>query len=196
MGVLSINNIKRMSILKIKLTEHFFTYVSSTSPYPSPAHYTDKQALLQHQQKPAAVGHPQVRGETALARLQSRVSQGDVQNLVVQPEEQQSATVSFESPILQRLASQQSVKPGSPAKMRWKNLKQQTASHIGDAARAVKEELTNTSSGAIDTGAGGGQEPNGTASVVSNTGQPTRSTRRPRRPPPAMGPQLVQAQRK
>ena len=32
--------------------------------------------------------HPQIRGETALSRLQQRVSQGDVKSLVVQPEEQ------------------------------------------------------------------------------------------------------------
>ena len=144
--------------------------------------------------------HPQVRGETALSRLQQRVSQGDVKSLVVQPEEQQSAQVSYDSPVLARIAhqaqqAQQQSESASPAKMRCKNLKQSTASHIGDAARAVRDELTNTSStSVIDMGTGGdgdGQEDGGSTSVVSKTGQPTRSTRRPRRVPNGMGPQLV-----
>ena len=137
------------------------------------------------------------RAESALSRLQSRVSQGDVQSLVVQPEaETQSVgatTVSFESAVLTRLAQEQSQK-SSPAKMRWKNLKHQAASSVGEAARAVRDELTNTSSASvIDMGTGGGgdvPEENGTNTVVSSTGQPTRSVRRPRRVPNGMGPQV------
>ena len=133
-----------------------------------------------------------------MARLQSRVSQGDVRNLVVQPETQSApgTTVSFESAVLTRLAQEQSERStGSPAKMRWKNLKHSAASSVGDAARAVRDELTNTSSASvIDMGTGGGDEgpeDTGSASVVSNTGQPTRSVRRPRRVPNGMGPQLT-----
>ena len=153
---------------------------------------------MHHTQKIA--GHPQIRGETALSRLQQRVSQGDVKSLVVQPEEQKSGPVNYDSPVLARLAqqaqqAQQQSEGASPAKMRWKNLKHQTASHIGDAARAVRDELTNTSStSVIDMGTGGdgdGQGDGTAASVVSTTGQPTRSTRRPRRVPNGMGPQLV-----
>ena len=140
------------------------------------------------------------RAESALSRLQSRVSQGDVQALVVQPEaETQSVTgtaVSFESAVLTRLAQEQSQR-SSPAKMRWKNLKHQAASSVGDAARAVRDELTNTSSASvIDMGSGGdgdAPEQNGTNTVVSNSGQPTRSSRRPRRVPNGMGPQVHRA---
>merc|ERR1719245_2148540 len=81
--------------------------------------------------------------------------------------------------------------------MRWKNLKHQAASSVGDAARAVRDELTNTSSASvIDMGSGGdgdAPEENGTNTVVSNSGQPTRSVRRPRRVPNGMGPQVHRA---
>ena len=163
-------------------------FISSTSPYPSPAHYHDKQKLLHHQQRVGS--HPQIRGETALSRLQQRVSQGDVQSLVVQPPVQ-SVKPEFESPVMARIAHQQS-ESSSPAKMRWKNLKHQTGDKFADAARAVRDELTNTSSTVIDMGTGGDEpEGNGSTSVVSTTGQPKRSVRRPRRPPTTMGPQLV-----
>ena len=181
------------------MIDKFFS-ASSTSPYPSPAHYGDKQSLIHHQQKVASQPLP-ARAESALSRLQSRVSQGDVQSLVVQPEaETQSVTgtaVSFESAVLTRLAQEQSQR-SSPAKMRWKNLKHQAASSVGDAARAVRDELTNTSSASvIDMGSGGdggAPEENGTNTntVVSNTGQP-RSVRRPRRVPNGMGPQVHRA---
>ena len=181
----------------------FFCISSSTSPYPSPAHYGDKESLIHHQQKVASQPQP-ARAESALSRLQSRVSQGDVQALVVQTEPEThsatgviggggGATVSFESAVMQRLAQQQS-QTSTPAKMRWKNLKHQAASSVGEAARAVRDELTNTSSASVvdmETG-GGGDEPeqNGTTNVVSSTGQPTRSVRRPRRTPNGMGPQV------
>ena len=120
-----------------------------------------------------------------------------MRSLVVQPETQSAAgsTVTFESAVMTRLAQEQSERSSSsPAKMRWKNLKHQAASSVGDAARAVRDELTNTSSATIDMGTGAGdddpKEPEST-SVVSNTGQPTRSVRRPRRVPNGMGPQLT-----
>ena len=56
---------------------------STGSPSPSPARYHDKRALLQ---QGAGGGQRATAGESALARLQARVSQGDVKKYVVQTE--------------------------------------------------------------------------------------------------------------
>ena len=149
---------------------------STTSPYPSPAHYHDKQALIHHPQRMAG------RGESPLDRLQQRVRQGDVKSLVVEttakPTESAVPT-SYESPILQRLASESSAVTPSPSKQRWAKLKRQTTSHLADAALAVRDELMNTSSASVaivgETAPGGDEEQGDTATlVVPLSGRPRR----------------------
>ena len=149
-------------------------FTSTTSPYPSPAHYHDKQALIHHPQRMAG------RGESPMDRLQQRVRQGDVKSLVVEtttkPTESAVPT-SYESPILQRLTSESSAATSSPSKQRWAKLKRQTTSHLADAALAVRDELMNTSSVAIvgETAPGGDEEQGDTATlVVPLSGRPRR----------------------
>ena len=152
---------------------------------------------MQHQQriagrKKSSVDH----GVSALARLQQQVvHEGDVQGLVVDTDgvtsSSAAATAAGDYSAMGQgvLPSTLPHQPPAKTKAKWQALRQKTSAHLGDAVRAVHDELTNTqstpppapasvhltASGAGDGGEGSGPDEIGIPTlVVSTTGQPRR----------------------
>ena len=147
--------------------------------------------MIHHPQRIA--GHQFSRGETALARLQQRVNQGDVRNLVVETEVTCDVPVVLEHPATTRRLSSvvESVSKQSPSK-KWQTLRRQTTAHLEGAVRAVHDELTNTSTSAVAASSAGDEgQDNNTLLVVSSSGQPRRHLRREQGLPNGMGPGVV-----